>query len=234
MDNQFNVLAKYYDLIYEGKDTNNEVLYLDSLLKKYGSNISSLLEFGLGTGRHAKKLIDLGYKVHGIERSKNMVSKLNKIKGLEYSIGDIEKINLNIKFDALLSLFHVISYQTTNKKLLGVFQNAKNHLKNGGLFIFDIWYSSAVNFIKPSTRVKRFSDKNVEITKIAEPKIHYRLNRVDVNYTFFVEDKKSKHISYCKEIHPMRHFSIPEIEFFASLSGFELLHSEECVSKKPP
>ena len=97
-----------------------------------------------------------------------MVSQLSKIKGLEYSIGDIEKINLNFEFDALLSLFHVISYQTTNKKLLGVFQNAKNHLKKGGLFIFDVWYSCAVNSIKPSTRVKRFSNKKVEITKIAE------------------------------------------------------------------
>ena len=53
MENQFNFLAKYYDLIYEGKDTNSEVIYLDSLLNKYGSNISSVLEFGLGTGRHA-------------------------------------------------------------------------------------------------------------------------------------------------------------------------------------
>ncbi len=234
MDNHFNFVAKYYDLIYKGKDTDGEVLYVDSLLKQYASKKPSILEFGLGTGRHAKLLINLGYKVHGVERSKKMIKEIYKIKGLEYSIGDIEKISLNVKFDSVISLFHVISYQTTNNKLLGVFKNANKHLNKGGVFIFDIWYSPAVNFIKPSIRVKRFSNKDVEITKIAEPQIYHNSNVVDVNYTFFVEDKTNKQISYFKEKHTMRHFSKPEIEFFASMSGFKLLQCEEWVTRKTP
>ena len=57
---------------------------------------------------------------------------------------------------------------------------------------------------------------------------------MDVNYTFFVEDKANEQITYFKEKHPMRHFSSLEIEFFASVSGFKILHSEEWVTKKKP
>ena len=43
-----------------------------------------------------------------------------------------------------------------------------------------------------------------------------------------------KVINCFKEKHPMRHFSIPEIEFFASMSGFKLLQCEEWVTRKTP
>ena len=234
MTNLFNFIAKYYDLLYEGKDTKSEVLYIDSILKKYLKNKNSILEFGLGTGRHAKEFIELGYKVHGIERSLDMCNDLSKINGLEYSIGDIANTNLNKKFDAVLSLFHVMSYQLTNEKILKVFGNANLHLEKGGLFIFDVWYSPAVNSIKPSIRIKRFSNKEFEITRLAEPLIFNTQNRVDVNYSFFIEDKINKKFDTFKEVHPMRHFSIPEIKLFASLSGFECLKIEEWLTEKKP
>ena len=163
-----------------------------------------------------------------------MCSELDQIKGLDYSIGDIEFINLNDKFDCILSLFHVISYQTTNEKLINVFNNANLHLNKGGIFIFDIWYSPAVYSIKPSVRVKRFSNSDLEITKIAEPFMRDNLNVVDVNYTFFVKDKSNENIINFKELHKMRHFSITEIELICSLSGFKCIHVEEWLTKRIP
>lgn len=234
MKELFNGIAKYYDLLYEDKETKSEVLYLDCLLKEYGKEINSILEFGMGTGRHAKELISLGYEVNGIERSKDMSTYLENIDELKYIIGDIDNIYFHRKYDAVLSLFHVISYQTSNKKILKVFKNAGNHLNKGGVFIFDIWYSAAVNEIKPTVRVKRFSNDNVNITRIAEPVVFSNLNRVDVNYDFFIEDKNTNEIINFKEVHPMRHFSIPEIELYASLSGFKCLHYEQWLTKENP
>jgi len=230
----FEFYGEYYDLLYEDKDTLRESTYVDFLLKEYGTKIKKILEFGVGTGRHAKKLIDLGYVVHGIERSEKMSKKLNKIINLKYEVGDIETINLKNKFDAILSLFHVMSYQITNKKVENIFNNANRHLKKGGLFIFDIWYTPAVKKIKPSVRVKRFNNEDFKITRIAEPKEYPELNRIDVCYDFFVEIKNDKKFHKFNEIHPMRHFSISEIEFFASNNGFRCINVEEWLTKKKP
>ena len=234
MKDLFDYSAEYYDLLYEDKDSLGESLYIDCLLKSYGLDIKNILELGVGTGRHAKKLIDLGYEVFGIERSEKMSKKLNQIKKLKYVIGDIETMNLEMQFDAILSLFHVMSYQLTNTKVLNIFNNASRHLKKGGLFIFDIWYTPAVNEIKPSVRVKRFQNENLLITRIAEPKVFPNSNRIDVCYDFFVEKKEDKKFFKFEEIHPMRHFSIPEIELFASNTGFKCLKIEEWLTKNEP
>ena len=40
----------------------------------------------------------------------------------------------------MISLFHVMSYQTDNNDILSAFQSARNALNIGGIFIFDVWY----------------------------------------------------------------------------------------------
>ena len=41
---------------------------------------------------------------------------------------------MNKTYDVVLSLFHVMSYQITNKQLKDVFSNAAIHLNKNGLF----------------------------------------------------------------------------------------------------
>ena len=137
-------------------------------------------------------------------------------------------------YDAVLSLFHVMSYQVESFQLLQVFQNAINHLDIGGMFIFDFWYSPAVCEQRPSIKVKRIHDAEISITRLAEPKISSLENRVDVNYTIFVEDKKTGELTYFKENHPMRHFTLPELDLIAEGVGFRRLLAEEFGSGNVP
>ena len=67
---------------------------------------------------------------------------------------DLRKINLESKFDLIISLFHVASYCTTNNCLNSFFERAYEHLNKNSLFIFDYWYGPAVLHLKPSNRVK--------------------------------------------------------------------------------
>jgi hypothetical protein len=107
-----------------------------------------------------------------------------------------------------------------------VFTNAAAHCKLGGLFIFDFWYTPAVYTEGPSVRIKRVSDEKMEVTRLAEPVIYSNENRVDVNYTLFARDLSSGLIQTTKEVHSMRHFSLPEIDILATVSGFERIHAE--------
>jgi len=229
----FNAYSRYYDLLYRDKDYVGEADYIQTLLNRLGVANGDLLELGSGTGKHGCLLANLGYRVHGIERSLEMVAQATSVNGFTCEQGDICTIQLGRTFDAVLSLFHVISYQITNANLNAVFTKANEHLKPGGLFIFDFWYSPAVYFQKPSVKLKRMSDDQMEIIRLAEPVIYSNQNRVDVNYTIFARNLVNQSVEVINEIHPMRHFSLPEIDLLAVKNGFEFIGSEEFLTSKP-
>ena len=86
----------------------------------------------------------------------------------------------------------------------------------------------------PTLRVKRVSNQQLTITRIAEPECFRKQNIVKVNYQTFVEELKSNHISEIKETHEMRAFETEEIEEFANQTGFAPLHSEEWLTSHSP
>ena len=234
MTELFDAIGKYYDLLYQNKDYVSEVNYIDQLITKYSDQTRYILEFGSGTGKHANYLVDKGYEIDGVERSKSMAKFSSKKSGFTSHIGDIKTINLKKQFDAVISLFHVFSYQTKNSDVQELLCNARKHLKTGGLFIFDIWYTPAVLSIVPSNRVLRISNDEIEVTRVAEPDILINENIVNVNYQFFVKNKLDNTFKTFHETHPMRHFSLPEIKYFANKNGFLIKNSEEWITGNLP
>jgi len=239
-----NIFDKYsdiYDLLYKDKDYQEEVEYIQRKIKQYNNNVRDILEFGSGTGIHGSLLAEKGYNITGIEISKKMYQK-----GIE----NIEKrgvrhkfnlINNNIilyrdkkKYDLVISLFHVISYINNNDDLLKVFENSNFHLKSGGLFIFDVWYLPAVLNLKPQTKIKTYENNLLKVIRFTKPYIRFNENIVDVNFEFFVIDKKTNELNSFQEIHNMRYFSIPEIQLLAKISSFEILRVEEFLTENEP
>lgn len=149
-------------------------------------------------------------------------------------VGDLRTTRLPRTFDCVLALFHVMSYQTDDDSVLAAMQNAARHLEPGGVFVFDVWHAPAVLSQQPAVRVKRVADAECRVTRLAEPVLLSDQNCVEVDYTLFIEDQSTGQVSTCEERHKMRFFSIPEICAFARQSGFELLHSEEWLTRRPP
>ena len=230
----FDAYGTYYDLLYGDKDYSAEVDYLCGLLATHGVSGRELLEFGCGTGRHAKFLVERGYRVTGIERSPEMLARAEVIDGFICQKGDICSVQLGRTFDAVISLFHVVSYQVTNAAVAAVFTRAAEHLLPGGLFVFDVWYSPAVGAMRPGLRVKRMADRRVEITRIAEPVVFPNENRVNVEYSVFARDLTTGSYHFFNETHPMRHFSLPELDLIAAMSGFERLSATGFLSDTAP
>jgi SAM-dependent methyltransferase len=230
----FEASSRYYDLLYQEKDSAAEAAYVDALLQRHGINGQELLEFGSGTGRHGCLLAQRGYCVHGLERSGAMVAAAQQAPSFSCQQGDITTTQLERRFDAVLALFHVVSYQTTNPEVQAVFANAAHHLKPGGLFLFDVWYSPAVAAQRPVMRVKRLQSEDLSITRIAEPTLHPNANRVDVHYTVMAQERNTGAFHTFEETHPMRHFSLPELDLLAEAGGFERLTAEEWLKGAEP
>ena len=239
----FGNYARYYDLLYKDKDYEGEVSYIIGLIKRFGNDTKTILELGCGTGKHAVLLSSKGFDVHGVDMSEQMLESANKRKSnlkeaqvakLQFSLGDVCNIKLHKKFDAIISLFHVVSYQNTDEQFNKIFATAKGHIKPGGIFAFDVWHGPAVLYDPPVVREKRLENVEIEVTRIAKPVIHSETNIVDVNYSIFVKDKKTDKIEEIKETHNMRYFFAPEIEKTAKKHGFEMIHGEEWLTSNKP
>lgn len=234
MTENFDLYSKYYDLIYADKPYKSEAKYISDFLATQNIYKGDILEFGCGTGKHAEYFIRNNFTISGIELSEKMVANSFKHPHFNIVCGDIATTNFNQHFDTVISLFHVMSYQTTNEQLLNVFKNAYNHLKPGGYFIFDFWYTPAVFAEPPKCRIKKINNSTTSIFRVSEPTCEDTKNLVNVDFSVFIENTKTNRIDFINETHVMRHFGLPELELFSSFAGFNLVKCEEFLTGQPP
>ena len=127
MNKVFDAYAAYYDLLYQDKNYHKEAKYILRLLEDNGISSGKILELGSGTGKHAEEFAKMGFCVHGIDLSPEMVQEANhrnnnNLEGqLYFEVGDVRNFEAGKKFDAVISLFHVISYQLKNEDILAMF-----------------------------------------------------------------------------------------------------------------
>lgn len=216
----FDAYARYYDLLYRDKDYAAEAKYLASLVRQHVPHAARILELGCGTGAHAEHLARMGCSVHGVDLSEVMLAgaaarrsglPTDLARRLSFDKGDVRTVRTGETYDAVISLFHVMSYQTTDADLAAAFETAATHLTPGGLFLFDFWYGPAVLAQKPEVRVKRLEDDVIRVTRIAKPAMRENENVVDVNYSVSIEVKASGQVQEVRETHAMRYLFLPEI-----------------------
>ena len=231
--NTFDNYSKYYNLLYRDKDYLEEIDYIDKKIKKYTLEADKIIELGCGTGIHAQFLSQKGYNVTGVDISKTMIEQARvRNPGVPFICNDIRNFSIAEKADVILALFHVMSYQTTNHALKATINNVYSHLKKDGVFLFDVWHGPAVLNIRPDVRIKRMKEDLLEITRIAEPKIDFDNNSVDVAYQVFVNNNGT--YSEICETHNMRFFFRLELEILLEQFDMEIVHSEEWLSESQP
>ena len=200
--------SRFYNIFYQKKNYKKEASYIKKIFKKFKILDKNILEFGVGTGSHAKYFIQDNYKVTGVDRSMAMLSEAKKIKDLKLINADIKDINLNKKFEIILSLFCVINYMTSNRDLKKTFMNASRHLKKGGIFAFDFWYTPAVRHLKIKSKEIVLSDNGMIIKRKTVPLIRND-NVIDILFKIAVNSKGK--ITNFFEKHSVRHFDINEL-----------------------
>lgn len=238
----FGTYSKYYDLLYRDKDYQGEADFVHTLIQKYAPGTRTILDLGCGTGRHDIALAGKDYVVTGVDVSEEMLTLARsglasfdlQPAGLDFVHGDIRNLRLKQQFDAVISLFHVMSYQTTNDDLKAAFETARIHLNPGRIFLFDCWYGPSVLADRPVVRIKKLENERIQVIRVAEPVMHPNKNLVDVNYTVWVKDRDSNKVEEIRETHTMRYWFTPEIEFLLAASGFELVDVGEWMTGEMP
>lgn len=239
----FGNYSRYYDLLYRDKDYAAEVEFIAGLIARHAPAAKRVLELGCGTGKHAALLAEKGYAVHGVDRSETMLQAATARKTalpaniadrLHFSSGDVRTCKVDGGFDVVMSLFHVVSYQTTNDDLLTMFKNVYAHLNVGGAFIFDYWYGPAVLTDRPAVRTKQMESETISVDRLATPTMHANTSMVDVHYQIDIRDKATGTTERLIETHPMRYLFAHEIDLLARACGFKVQHACEWMSGNTP
>ena len=237
--------SRFYDLLYRDKDYAAEARFVDGLLARHRIPGGPLrvLELGSGTGRHARLLAEQGHRVRGIDRSPEMVARARaeladappEIRArLSLDEADLRTYRAGEPFEAVVCLFHVMSYQTTQADLEAALATARAHLAPGGLFLFDAWYGPGVLTTPPSIRTKRVAGPGYSVLRLSEPTLLASENRVDVRFTVFALSGNGAVESVTEETHRMRYWFHPEIVEAAGRAGFEVAELAEWMTGRAP
>jgi SAM-dependent methyltransferase len=216
-----------YDDLYQDKDYGEECRLIIRLLQTYGDGpVRNILDLGCGTGNHAFPLAQQGYQIVGVDRSRAMLDTAlrkttsQQIEGaVGFHEGDIRSFRIQQSFDATLMMFAVLGYQLENNDVLAALRNARTHLRDGGLFIFDAWYGPAVLRQGPNDRVKSIPTEKGQIIRLASGRLNVQQHLCTVRYHLW-RLEQDRLAAETEESHRMRYFFPLELNLFLESCGF--------------
>lgn len=238
----FGEYAAFYNLMYPDKRYVTEAEFVLSELAAYKHDITDMLDLGCGTCTHAAVFARTGCLVHGVDLSTEMLelarksleqrdSEVRRRILLEQS--DVRSFRANKIFDAVVSLFHVMSYQTSDIDVNAMIETARSHLSAGSPFLFDFWHGPAVLKSGPLSRRKEVEDDTMKIVRDTTPIWKKQLDQVEVVFDFSVLHKATGQVKYFQEIHKMRYFFPAQLERLLRKSGFQVKKCSEWETNRP-
>jgi SAM-dependent methyltransferase len=222
--------ADQYDDLYGDKDYEAECDVLEAVFRKHlTERPRHLLDLGCGTGNHSIPLARRGYDVTGVDLSNEMLSQAREKAAVledasrpDFQLGDVRKVQLEKRFDAVLMMFAVLGYQQSNSDVAQTLANVSHLLQTGGLFIFDVWYGPAVLAIRPGDRVKVIPKEDGQLIRSASGELDTFRHLGMVNYRVW-RIRGDRVVSETQEHHVMRYFFPQELAYFIDQAGMQLL-----------
>jgi SAM-dependent methyltransferase len=178
-----------------------------------------VLELGIGTGLIALPLAARGIEVHGIDASEAMVARLRIKPGGEaipVTLGNFADVDVQGKFSLIYIVYNTIFALQTQEEQVRCFQNAGEHLSDGGLFVVE-------TFVPDLTL---FSQKQeLKVTAITPDRVGLKVSQHDV----VTQKIKSQHIAILNnevKLFPVEiRYAYPaELDLMAQLAGLKLQH----------
>jgi predicted TPR repeat methyltransferase len=132
----YDVFAPFYDAV-QG-DRAEHAAYVRTLIDKHHPGAKTVLELACGTGSILRQL-QSRYAVTGVDLSEGMLEiAARKVPRATLIRGDMTGIWLDETFDVVLCVYDSINHLLKFADWEAVFERAREHLEDGGLFVFDI------------------------------------------------------------------------------------------------
>lgn len=205
----YSTAAAFYDLLYQGeKDYAAEAEVLGSVIRAHNPSAASVLDVACGTGSHARALTELGFEVDGVDLEPAFVERARtKCPEGQFVVGDMTRLSLPTRYDAVTCLFSAIGYVESESELRSTIGGMRAHLAAGGVVIVDPWFEpDQLTHGWISTLVGK--DDDVTVCRMSRTLIEGRTSRLEFEYLI----GRATGIDRRSEVHRLSLFTQPEME----------------------
>lgn len=201
-----------YDLDYE-----KIYKFIREVLGKKSLEPELILEMACGTGGLTEKLAR-DYKIHAFDLSDDMLSVCqNKIRSKNLKLFKQNMVGFSAPayYDAIFSVGDSLNYVTDEKDFEAAIKSSYDHLKDGGIFIFDLNTEYKFKNIPPVT-VDEVEDVLYLWENIYDEK--EKLNTYGVNFFRNIKDNDYKRFY---EEHLERAYDLSFVKNLLEKTGFK-------------
>jgi SAM-dependent methyltransferase len=115
--------------------------FLASLARRRRLELRSVLDLACGTGLLTERLTGVAGEAVGLDSSEAMLTRARSrcwpLSGVELVCGDFRAFRLDRRFDAAVCASNSLNYVANTRELTEVFRSVAEHLRPGGVFMFD-------------------------------------------------------------------------------------------------
>ena len=218
--------AEFYDLLYSGeKDYPAEARLLESLIREKCPSAESLLDVGCGTGAHARSLLDIGFKVDGLDLEPRFIEiARRKCPEGSFEVGDMTDFALPRKYDVVTCLFSAIGYVRTEDALRSAIQRMRDHLNPGGVLLVDPWFEPGQLTDGWIMTVNGRQD-GLTVTRMSRTVVDGVISRLEFEYLIGT----AAGIERRSEVHELGMFTQPQMEAAFLASGCSVARKPEAL-----
>lgn len=183
---------RFYDVVMG--DRSDAAGYIAGLIAHNKPDTTTVLEIACGTGT-IMGFLSASYDVTGLDRSRPMLAVARKkLPHVRFFRQDMTSFRIARRFDAIVCVFDSINHLLRFADWRKVFRRVAWHLKDDGVFIFDINTLGKLQRLVKGPAWERWIDRDLAIVKVTggrqglfewDVKIFERQNRN--NYRLFQE-----------------------------------------------
>ncbi|MBS7008527.1 class I SAM-dependent DNA methyltransferase [Anaerostipes sp.] len=193
---------------------------------------AEILDLGCGTGKMTKVLRDYGYRMTGLDISREMLetAAVSDGEGITYICQDMREMALLHPADAVISTCDSLNYILEPEDLIQVFCRVRENLKKGGVFLFDMnSHFKYETLLAENTFAEDREDCSFIWQNFYDPQD--RINEYDL--TLFIRSDSGLYRKF-EEVHFQRAYKTEEIVSALHSAGFSVQEVVDADSLKEP
>ena len=186
----YNELSKYIDALYRA--TKNYEKEVEFILRRVGNRAGKkiVIDVACGSGGHAELLSKAGFEVYAVDMSPAMLRlvKRNLPKAKVFK-QDMQNLQVPVRADVLICMYNSINYNYSYAELSRTLKRFYDHLKPGGIVIFDTAFMT--DTWKPGPfSVETITTPDFEVARANKSSKQQSFGIVDIVFVIFEKGRK--------------------------------------------
>ncbi|MFJ9383157.1 class I SAM-dependent DNA methyltransferase [Peribacillus sp. NPDC101481] len=214
--------AYVYDELMKDAPYEKWLMILTAKLEQYGIGGRKVLDLACGTGEMTVELAQHGFEVTGVDLSDEMLLVANEkavklglsIPLFQQNMAELEGLG---QFDCVTIFCDSLNYLRDEEDIVKTFSRVHEHLKDGGLFFFDI---HSIYKMEEIFSDNTFAVNGEEVSYIWDCFPGEEPYSVEHDLSFFVRDDESGLYDRFDELHYQRTYPVEQYKKWLEQAGF--------------